>query len=263
MRLALLALLAVTLAACQPSASDAPADAEPRALATAAPPALGALAVRIDSLLIDEPDLNYTVAIGYPQLDSEGALPDAVRAVNAAVVDSVEALAADFRPEAPPADADRPEYRVEVDAATEQPFVGDGVFSALVQVYAYTGGAHGTTFFLPLTFDLETGAALAPADLFRPGTPWADTLAAHVDRTVRARLVRNAGEPISDTNYYPEGLDSIREGRVDLTLGPDSLTVHIPPYQLSYYAAGAFHVAVPLSAVAPFARGALARLAER
>ncbi len=263
MRLSLLALLATGLAACQSPSTDTPADATPRAVSSSA--AAPEFSVEVDSLLVDEPDLLFTVALGYPQLASAaGALPEAARAINAAIADSMEAIAASYRPsEPPPAGADRPAYTTEIAGGTERPFIGGGVFSALVEVYAYTGGAHGMTFFRPLVFDLETGAALTAADLFRPDAPWGDTLAAYVERSVLDRLTRVMGDPVTETSFYPEGLDSIRAGQVGLTLDADSVTVHIPPYQLSYYAAGAFHVGVPLAAVAPYARGPLARLAER
>ena len=253
MRLPILLPLAFLVAACQSAPDDAAPEAAPAAVP--APPPGPSLTVRIDSLLLDRPELSYRVAIGYPQLRGSSGEPmsAALRAVNAAVRDSVEALAADFRPEAPPAGAGPPEYPVSVDGATPRRYLSDDVFSALVEVYAYTGGAHGTTFFLPLTFDLRSGRALSPADLFAPGTPWADTLAAHVGRGARARIADGSGSAAPGA-FYPEGLDALRAGRVDLTLGADSVTVHVPPYQLSAYASGSFHVAVPRSALAAFAR---------
>lgn len=258
MRLALAAAL-LALAACgpDPAPGTPEADAVTAAPAPPSPPAGPSLTVATDSLLRDEPGLTYRVAIGYPQIRGTAGEPmaPALRAVNAAIRDSVEALADDFRPEAPPPGAGPPQYPVEVDGGTPRAWISDDAFSALVEVYAYTGGAHGNTFFLPLTFDLTTGAPVRPADLFADGTPWADTLAARVERGV----LRQLG---SRDALFAEGLAPIREGRVDLTLGPDSLTVHVPPYQLSSYASGAFHVGVPLADMAPFARpgGLLARL---
>ena len=260
MRPARLAALLLTLAACGPE-PGAPSSAASQASAVPippSPPAGPSFTVAIDSLLRDEPALTYRVAIGYPQIHGLSGEPMAptLQAVNAAIRDSVAALADDFRPETPPPGAEPPAYPVEVDGATPRSWISDDTFSALVEVYAYTGGAHGATYFLPLTYDLTTGEAVAPADLFAVGTPWADTLAAHVERGV----VRQLG---GRDAVYAEGFDSLREGRVDLTLGPDSVTVHVPPYQVSSYAAGSFHVGVPVGALAPFARagGVLARLA--
>ena len=254
MRPALLAL-ALAVAACGPDPAPAPSDAPPPA--PQSPPAGPSFTVAVDSLLRDEPARSYRVAIGYPQIRGMSGEPmaRALQAVNAAIRDSVAALADDFRPEAPPPGADAPAFPVEVDGGTPRSWISDDTFSALVDVYAYTGGAHGNTYFLPLTYDLTTGDAVAPADLFAGGTPWADTLAAYVERGVVRQLS-------SREALFAQGLDQIRAGDVHLTLGPDSLTAHVPPYQLSAYAAGSFHVPIPVGALAPFARpgSVLARL---
>lgn len=212
--------------------------------------------VETDSLLRDEPARTYRVAIGYPQIRATDGepLPVALQAANAAVRDTVAAFADDLRPEAPPPGADPPDYPVEADGRTDRVWLSDDVFSTLVEVYVYTGGAHGATYFVPITVDLATGAPVAPADLFDAGTPWADTLAAHVGRGIRSR--------IRPTDVFAtDGLDNIREGRVDLTLSPDSLTVYVPAGQVSSFAAGSFHIAVPRAAVEAFVRpgGLLAR----
>ena len=271
MRLALVIALLVGLAACGPDPS-APEAGTPAATTPTppSPPTGPSLTVAVDSLLRDEPALTYRVAVGYPQIRGTSGAPMAptLRAVNAAIRDSVEALADDFRPEPPPPGADAPSYPVEVDGGTPRSWISDDLFSALVEVYAYTGGAHGTSFFLPLTFDLRTGRAATAADLFADGTPWADTLAAYVERGALRQIAERMeldGPEAARASFYAEGLDSIREGRVDVTLQADGVAVHVPPYQLSAYAAGSFHVLVPLDAAAPFARpgGLLARVAGR
>ena len=248
MRLFLPALL-LALAACasdpSPPSPDAPA-----------PPAGPAFTVAVDSLRRDEPARSYRVAIAYPQIHGSSGTPLAatLRAVNAVIRDTVAAFADDVRPEAPPPGADPPRFPVRVDGTTTTTWLSDDVFSALVDLYVDAGGAHGATYVLPLTFDLATGAAVAPADLFAAGTPWADTLAAIVERGVRRQLA-------PEQFFVADGLDRLREGDAALTLGPDSLTVHVAQGQVSSTSAGAFHIGVPRSAVADFARpgGLLAR----
>ena len=260
MRLAL--LLAAALAACGPAPADAP-EADRPAETVRPEPTSSAFTVRTDSLVEADSALRYRARLPYPQIDG-GPLPPAVEAVNAAVVDSVEALARSFRPEAPPPGVSVAPYPVEVEGRVGRPFLTDDLFSALVEVYAYTGGAHGNTFFLPLTFDLATGRAVRLGDLFAAGAPAGDTLAAHVDRAVARRLAAQLGTTAADARrvMYTEGLDDVRNGRVAFTLGPDSLHVHIVPYQLAAYAAGSFDVGVPYRTLRPMAApdGPLARL---
>ena len=254
-----------TLAACT---SDSAGPVTPRVEAEA--PAVGAsFRVVTDSLVESDESLRYTVAIGYPQLRGSAGEPMSatLRGVNAAIRDSVAALARDFRPEAPPPGDDSPVYVVDVQGGTAQSFVSNDVLSALVSVTAFTGGAHGNTYLLPLTYDLRTGRALTPADLFQPGTPWPDTLAAWTERTVIAETARRleTSPDSARATFFAEGLDAIREGTVSVTMGRDSLRVHVPPYQLTPYVVGSFDVGVPYPVVRPFARpgSVLARRAGR
>ena len=252
MRLALLlALGPLAAAACRPDPAPAPgptAEVE-------APAAGPSFTLATDSLVVRDPLLRYAVAVAYPQLRGSSGEPmsPALRAVNAAIRDTVAALARDFRPVAPPAGTEL-DYPVEVTGGVGRSYVSDHVLSALVEVEAFTGGTARNTVLLPLTFDLRTGQAVAPADLFAAGAPWADTLAGWAERTVAYRL-RRAAAP-GDTaraEFYPQGLDRLRAGDVAVTMGRDSLRVHVPPGQLSD-APGAFDVGVPYPAVRALAR---------
>lgn len=257
MRVATLLALAAAFAACVPSSTEPPAldPATPEAGGAPSPTASG-WTVRTDSLVESDSALQYVARISYPQVEAVGdPLPTPVEAANAAVVDSVRALAASFRPEAAPPGVAVTPYPVEVTGQVGEVHVTDGLLSALVSIYAYTGGAHGNTFFLPLNFDLTTGRPVRLGDLFREGTAYGDTLAAYVEREVTRQLAAQIDEPVADARrmIYTEGLDDFREGRFAFTLGPDALHVHVPPYQLASYAAGTFDVAVPYAALRPFA----------
>ena len=252
--LPLLALAGLSVAAggCVPDPAP-----RPDALAAETPRAGASFTLATDSLVARDSVLRYAVAIGYPQVRGSAGEPlsPALRAVNAAVRDSVQSLARDFRPVAPPGGA-QPDYPVEVSGGPTRSFVSDRVLSVLVSVYAYTGGAHGNTFFLPLTYDLATGRALSTADLFAPGTDWPDALAAWTERAVVASLARQQGTTpeVARAGFFSGGMESIRRGEVTVTMGRDSLRVHVPPYQLSARASGAFDIGVPYAVVRPFAR---------
>ncbi len=239
--LLLAAVLSTGLAGCgtgtPPPAGTPPPDSTH---ATASPPT-----VTIDSLLVSVDSLRYTVAIGYPQIPGGPAAVTA--AVNAASRDSVVALAERFRPEkAVPADA-RPSEVADVQGGTEETFVAGDVLSALVSVYAFTGGAHGNTYFQPVNVDLTTGAPIRIGDLFRDGTPWADSLSAHAGRGLTAKLFANdpTATPASVAEtFYPEGFDADAMRRATFTLGRDSLAVHFVPYEVAYYAFGSTRVPI-------------------
>ncbi len=204
------------------------------------------LSVQTDSLVVSVDSLNYTVAIRYPQLSGSSAtVPAAIVArVNAAIRDSVAATAEQFRPtEAPPPDErDSPSFVAEVEGDMFNERLHGDVFSALLSVYAFTGGAHGNTFYMPLTYDLRTGAAITLDDVFQAGAPWADTLSAHADRAL-VMQARDVDDPLSveeaRATLYPEGYDAAAMRHATFALGADSLTVQFAPYEVAYYAFGA------------------------
>ncbi len=246
----------------------------PDAAATAAPGTPGAaasdtLSIRTDSLVVSVDSLNYTVNISYPQLGGSSATVPAamVARVNAAIRDSVAANAEQFRPtEAPPPDErDSPSYVAEVEGGMFNERLHGDVFSALLSVYAFTGGAHGNTFYVPLTYDLRTGAAISLGDAFQPGTPWADTLSAHAGRALVAKM--REGDPDAtaasmDDSFYPEGFNPDAMRDVRFSLGADSLMVHFAPYEVAYYAFGTTDVPVAYTALESFLKpdGPIARI---
>lgn len=231
----LLLLAAALLAACTEASTGTPAAG-----------VADTLAVRVDSLLISVDSLNYTVEIGYPQIAGASASVSAamVARVNAAIRDSVAADADGFRPaEAPPAgERDAPQYTAEVSGSTGDAMLRGDVFSALLEVYAFTGGAHGNTYYRPLNVDLRTGTAISLGDVFQAGTPWADTLSAHAGRALLARL--REGDPTATAasaaeTFYTEGYDAAAMRHATFALGTDSLIVQFAPYEVAYYAFGA------------------------
>lgn len=224
--------LLITLAACaSPEAPEPPDDpsSEPE------PPALR---VEIDSLTARDAALNYDVAIAYPQITGSDA--PAVARVNRSIRDSLAAFAASLTPR--PSDfTGTPEMdRMiigEAEGGPRRTFLGDRYFSSRVDVYAFTGGAHGNLFSFPLTYDLATGEPVRLATLFRNGTAWRDTLAV----LTTARLAA-----AQDTSWLFEDQVPATSGSFGFfTLGADSLTVFFPPYAIAPYAAGAFEVTLP------------------
>src|SRR5690606_24138780 len=114
-----------------------------------------------------EPATNYRVALGYPQID--GADTPAVRRINAAVRDALAAFAADLRPDPDAFTGDPETDRIfvgEAEGGLADTFLGGRIFSSRVDVYAYTGGAHGNLYSFPFTYDLATDEPVRLADLF-------------------------------------------------------------------------------------------------
>lgn len=206
------------------------------------------LGVRTDSLLTKVAELRYTVAIGYPQITGSSATVDAraVAASNAAIRDSVRVLAESFRPtEAVPADA--PDYQVTtVEGGMTDPFIGDDVFSSLLYVYAYSGGAHGIEESRGITIDLRSGSPVHVGDLFRPGSTWRSMLSTRVGSALvgQAAELRETTRSSARASLFPHGYDAAAMRTATFTLGPDSLMIHFDQCAVAPCSMSAFHVPV-------------------
>lgn len=231
MRRSLVVPLALLAACGAPTPEPAPA-----------PEAAAEPVVVTDSLVRSEPAVNYRVAIGFPRI--EGDERPAARRVNAAVRDSVEAFAESLRPDpgffTGDAEADRI-YVGDADGGPARTFLGGRVFSSRVDVYAYTGGAHGNLYSFAFNYDLATGEPFGLGDLFLGGTAYLDTLAART--TERLVAARGTGWMFDDAIPPDPAYFSL------FTLGPDSLTVFFPPYAIAPYAAGPSEVSLPYAAL--------------
>ena len=152
----------------------------------------------------------------------------------------VEAFAADLRPDPAAFTGDPETDRIFVGEAEGGPsdtFLGGRIFSSRVDVYAYTGGAHGNLYSFPFTYDLATGEPVRLEDLFAGGTAYLDTLAARV--TERLVAERGSGWMFEDEIPPDAAYFTV------FTLGADSLTLFFPPYAIAAYAAGPSRVALP------------------
>jgi hypothetical protein len=232
MRHSFLTLL-LALAACgsDPRPDEPPPEAEPETLR-----------VEIDSLAARDIDLNYDVAVAYPQIAGSDA--PAVARVNRAIRDSLSAFLASIKPR--PADfTGRPEMDQmiigEAEGGPSRTFLRDRLFSSRVDIYAFTGGAHGNVFSFPLTYDLATGEPIRLRDLFRTGIAWPDTLSVLTTAQLAAQ---------QDTTWlFDDNVPAMAASFSHFTLGADSMTVFFPPYAIAPYAAGALEVTLPYTAL--------------
>lgn len=220
----------VLVAACAAPEPEAPAAPEPEPV------------VVTDSLVRADPDLNYRVAIGFPQIG--GVETPAVRRVNAAIRDSLEAFADGLRPDPADFTGDPETDRMfvgEAEGGPAETFLGGRIFSSRVEVATFTGGAHGNLVAYAFTYDLATGEPVRLEDLFLSDTAYLDTLAGQITE----RLVAERGTDWMFEDEIPPDPAYFAL----FTLGADSLTVFFPPYAIAAYAAGPSEVALPYDAL--------------
>ncbi|HYF29348.1 MAG TPA: RsiV family protein, partial [Candidatus Paceibacterota bacterium] len=104
-----------------------------------------------------------------------------------------------------------------------------------------TFGAHPNTFFKTFNFDRETGAELALADLFLPGTPYLQELST----IARRELPKEMGE-FANYDSIVAGTEPTEQNFANWTTEGSTLTIIFPPYQVAAYAAGPQYLDIPL-----------------
>lgn len=113
--------------------------------------------------------------------------------------------------------------------------------------YEYAGGAHGTELYLPLVIERQSGRALLPADLFRPGSDWPGILS----RSVRATLAVQApfSEDAALRDWLREGSEPAPDNFACLLPVAAGIPLTFPACQVAPHAMGAMQVTVPYGAL--------------
>lgn len=209
--------------------------------------------VRADSLRLRDPVYDFTTFVGVPVLEGESA---AARTVNRRLAREIRALVEAFKP-TDPHDPQDPScgFCAHVVGWFDVDLARQGIFSTLVTLHAYTGGAHGLSYLHPYTFDLRTGQPVAARDLFRAGSGWEQALV-RLAREGLTTLRRERG--VRDFRDHLSGRSAvfgrIASGTPLFTLGPDVFIVHFPHYTAGSFAEGTYHVPIPREALARYLR---------
>jgi hypothetical protein len=204
-----------------------------------APPAGEGFVVRAESLVVVDSTLRYTARLAYPQITGDGS---GVERANRTLADSARAVVGLYRPpEAPPPDL--PSFEASAEGGFETSLLRDSLYSALLETYAYTGGAHGIHDLRGLNVDLRTGRPIVLADFFGDDTTWTDTLAARAT----GKLERSLGPDVLFEGRVPPDERTFRV----FTLTTDSLVITFPPYAVAPYAAGPQRVAFSWTGLRP------------
>jgi len=117
--------------------------------------------------------------------------------------------------------------------------------SYIYTIYLDTGGAHGNTFFHTFTFDAVSGASLALADIFAPGTDYLTALS----KIARAKLPEMLKEHM-DAQMLSSGTAPDAKNFENFFIDNDTLKIQFAPYAVAPYSAGPQTLQIPLSDLA-------------
>jgi hypothetical protein len=124
--------------------------------------------------------------------------------------------------------------------------------SLSAELYEYSGGAHGMTFFDSRLWDREASVARAPADLFASRAALSRVLREPFCAALDKERAKRRGEPVnrSSGDQFDECIDPVEH---TLILGSsngrtfDRIGVLVEPYAAGAYAEGTFDITLPVT----------------
>lgn len=118
------------------------------------------------------------------------------------------------------------------------------LLSLYLDVYEYTGGAHGNTGRCGNTWDLKRRRMLRMSELFRPGYDYRDTILRAVEREATRR------EESGEVDYFEDLYENLHEyfDEANYYLTYNGLAVFYPQYSIGPYAIGIQVFTVPYEA---------------
>ncbi len=119
--------------------------------------------------------------------------------------------------------------------------------SAIFFIDEYSGGAHGNKSFIPFNYNNAQNKEITLADVF-PNTPDYLQLISqfvYTDIVKQINAQDHSREP--DMGWIQTGTAPLIDNFSNFTLGENSITFYIPPYQVAAYAYGDFQVTMPLN----------------
>ncbi|MFA7201817.1 MAG: DUF3298 and DUF4163 domain-containing protein [Candidatus Paceibacterota bacterium] len=118
--------------------------------------------------------------------------------------------------------------------------------SVVFFVDEYSGGAHGNKSFIPFNYDIVQDRTITLADVFIHDARYLNRISEYVYRDIVTQITAldPSQEPLMD--WIQRGTDPQIDNFLNFTLGENTITFYIPPYQVAAYALGDFQVTMPL-----------------
>lgn len=221
-----------------------------------APTANPKLSSRTVSLKTDR----FVLAETYPVLSPDAPAASAINARIASAIGEAERNFLDEAEKAAELELHAPwEFAV---AWTLSEYSGDR-FSALLEIYAYTGGAHGSTTLVPVNFDAGAGTEILLADLWKASSKggtatengwtdwldWLEALSAAARPLLAAELERTA-QAAPDAAWLEAGTAPEEANFRIFTLKKDAVVFRFAQYQVAPYSSGMPEITILLDSLA-------------
>jgi len=139
------------------------------------------------------------------------------------------------------------EYELNISYKTGE--VDQNIISLIFEEYNFEGGAHGSTIFIPLNYNVNppTGGKteIKLADLFSEQADYLKKISDFCIANLTKQMTASGAIDMSDSSWINNGAGPKEENYSIFLINKDSIVFYFPQYQVAAYAAGDFQVAYP------------------
>ena len=183
--------------------------------------------------------ISYEADIDYPVFEKEPLL-------NAQVSDIVQKNLEAFNSEFFSAEAPAYPQAFEFDIDSSSVYEDTNHISFLLTVYQFTGGAHGSTTIIPITYSKQTKKLLSLEEAVQPARKdWLATLSTEARKQLNAQVKKQNFS--SDEDWINRGTEPTKENFAIFKLEKNSVRIIFSQYQVGPYASGMPEIVVPRS----------------
>lgn len=183
--------------------------------------------------------ISYEADIDYPVFEKEPLL-------NAQVSDIVQKNLEAFNSEFFSAEAPAYPQAFEFDIDSSSVYEDTNHISFLLTVYQFTGGAHGSTTLIPITYSKQTKKLLSLEEAVQPTRKdWLTTLSTEARKQLNAQVQKQKFS--SDEDWINKGTEPTKENFAIFKLEKNSVRIIFSQYQVGPYASGMPEIVVPRS----------------
>ena len=137
-------------------------------------------------------------------------------------------------------------YGLELSIDSDSIYEDTAYISFFLTIYQYTGGAHGTTTLIPVTYSKQTKKLLSLEELVKPTRKdWLSALSTEARKQLSAQVKK--GKLTSSDDWITQGTEPTQENFDLFKLEKNSVRFVFEQYQVAPYASGMPEIVVPLT----------------
>jgi hypothetical protein len=126
----------------------------------------------------------------------------------------------------------------------------DNMISAVINIYNFTGGAHGAAYFKAVNWDFRTNKEVKLADIFSETPDYLQKISDYCIQNLKKQMTQSGAIEMTDDSWIQEGAGPKEENfsiflLSDANIDNPTITFYFTQYQVAAYAAGDFKVTMP------------------